>query len=96
MMCHGTSKYYPTRSVSPASAARHLGNHLAHTLRSAKVRAEETAIDIENGRQCDVGEVVAFGEYLGAQQYAGAALMNPVNDILHGVFSPGGKRKTHA
>ena len=55
-------------AMRPAGAPCDLKNQLCRSFGGPEIAAKEAAIHIQNANQGDIGEVVSFGQHLGADQ----------------------------
>ena len=68
--------------IATAGPPGHLHQQLGHALRGTEVGAEQSAIAVQDADQGHVGEMMALGQHLGADQDVQAA---PVDAVQHGV-----------
>ena len=80
----GLEKNAP-RDICAPCAPRDLGQKLGHALLTPKVSAKQQCIRIDDRNKADRGKVVAFGQHLGAQQYAGLSPVDLGDKLLHGI-----------
>ena len=76
-----------TRSTGAPS---NLGIKLCETLGGAKIRGEQRAVDVQQGDQRHVREVMPFRQHLSANQDARAAAMHFRQLLLQRPFAAGG------
>ncbi len=85
----GLDQYLPGL-LGAARTSGHLDDLLRHALTGAEVGGKQPAVGIEHGHQGHLGEVVALGEHLGADQDAGHPAMNGAQELAQGVLARGG------
>ncbi len=76
--------------VSTTGAAGDLGEELEGALTSAEVGGVEGEVGIEDADECDVGEVEAFGDHLGAEEDVDLFGTEVAKGVAESVFSAGG------
>ncbi|MNI54365.1 hypothetical protein D3C73_1092570 [compost metagenome] len=73
-----------------AGAAGDLGIQLGKALGGTEVGREQSAVDIQQGYQRHIREMVALGQHLGADQNARAAAVNIRQMLFQRAFAAGG------
>ena len=59
-------QYHPAGSVAPPGPAGNLGQQLKSAFTGSKIRKTQGKIRTDNADQGDVGEIMPFGNHLGA------------------------------
>ena len=74
----------------PARSSGDLGIKLSETLCGAEISGKQRPVDIQQGDEGDVREVVPFGQHLGANQNTRPAAMDGGEMLLQRSFAAGG------
>ena len=75
-------QHQKARLFAPAGPAGHLDQRLRQPFRAPEFLRKQALVRVDHRHQAEAGEIVAFGEHLGAEQDAVAALADAAQDML--------------